>query len=96
MMARRWFVRALLCGMLLAGSASTALASNEAGVVQLQLDAPAFAPEKIAVVVYLPPGYDRTTMHRYPVLYANDGQDMRLSACSRPWGSCTGTRRSSR
>jgi len=76
MMARRWFMRALLGGVLLAGSVSPALASNETGVVQLQLDAAAFAPEKIAVAVYLPPGYDHATTHRYPVLYANDGQDM--------------------
>lgn len=75
-MARRWFMRTLLGGVMLAGSVSPALASNETGVVQLQLDAAAFAPEKIAVAVYLPPGYDRATTHRYPVLYANDGQDM--------------------
>lgn len=74
-MARRWLPRGLLCVMLLAGSAP-ALASDQAGMAQLQLDAPAFAPEKIAVAVYLPPGYDRATTHRYPVLYANDGQDM--------------------
>jgi len=76
MMARRWFVRGFLCGVLLAGSASPALASNETGVVQLQLDAPAFAPERIAVTVYLPPDYDHAAARRYPVLYANDGQDM--------------------
>jgi len=76
MMARRCFMQVLLCGVLLAGSVSPALASNEAGVVQLQLDAPAFAPEKIAVTVYLPPGYDHAAARRYPVLYANDGQDM--------------------
>jgi enterochelin esterase-like enzyme len=76
MMARRWFMRALLCGVLLVGSVPAALASNETGVVQLQLDAPAFAPEKIVVAVYLPPGYDHAAARRYPVLYANDGQDM--------------------
>ncbi|GAA0889654.1 hypothetical protein GCM10009121_25350 [Rhodanobacter soli] len=75
-MARRWFMRALLCGVLLVGSAPAALASNKTGVVQLQLDAAAFAPEKIAVTVYLPPDYDHAAARRYPVLYANDGQDM--------------------
>ncbi|MFC4527385.1 esterase family protein [Dyella halodurans] len=47
-------------------------------VTRLVLDAPAFAPEKIKVSVYLPPGYDATSSAsiRYPVLYANDGQDM--------------------
>lgn len=44
-------------------------------VRHLQLDAPAFAPEKIKVAIYLPPGYGRA-IHRYRVLYANDGQDM--------------------
>jgi Enterochelin esterase and related enzymes len=76
MMARHWFMRALLCGVLLVGCAPAALASNDAGVVQLQLGAPAFAPEKIAVTVYLPPDYDHAAARRYPVLYANDGQDM--------------------
>lgn len=48
---------------------------SASAVVQLRLDAPAFAPEKIKVAIYLPPGYGSTN-HRYPVLYANDGQDM--------------------
>ncbi|PXV61577.1 Putative esterase [Dyella jiangningensis] len=43
--------------------------------VKLVLDAPAFAPEQVHVTVYLPPGY-ATNDARYPVLYANDGQDM--------------------
>jgi len=46
-----------------------------AQVEKLELDAPAFAPERIHVTVYLPPDYAHTTA-RYPVLYANDGQDM--------------------
>lgn len=46
-----------------------------AQVQKLELDAPAFAPERIHVTVYLPPGYAQATT-RYPVLYANDGQDM--------------------
>ncbi|MGY3039565.1 enterochelin esterase-like enzyme [Rhodanobacter sp. TND4EL1] len=67
----------LLCsGCLLAGSLSPARASEEIGVVHQQLDATAFAPEKIDVTIYLPPGYARGTLRRYPVLYANDGQDM--------------------
>jgi predicted alpha/beta superfamily hydrolase len=46
-----------------------------AQVQKLALDAPAFAPERIHATVYLPPGYAHSTA-RYPVLYANDGQDM--------------------
>jgi predicted alpha/beta superfamily hydrolase len=46
-----------------------------AQVQKLELAAPAFAPERIHVTVYLPPGYAQSTA-RYPVLYANDGQDM--------------------
>lgn len=48
----------------------------QAQVRKLELDAPAFAPERIHVTVYLPPGYAQSTA-RYPVLYANDGQDMK-------------------
>ena len=79
-MVRHRVVRYLLLGVLLAG-VHPAKASNpvaprfDSSVVQLQLDAPAFAPERIKVDVYLPPGYARG-MRRYPVLYANDGQDM--------------------
>jgi enterochelin esterase-like enzyme len=72
----------VLLGVLLAGGIWPAMASSappvqlpQSTVVQLQLDAPAFAPEKIKVAVYLPPDYSRTR-RRYPVLYANDGQDM--------------------
>lgn len=43
--------------------------------VKLALNAPAFAPEQINVTVYLPPDY-AVSDARYPVLYANDGQDM--------------------
>jgi enterochelin esterase-like enzyme len=43
--------------------------------VKLALDAKAFSPEQIKVTVYLPPGYTSSDA-RYPVLYANDGQDM--------------------
>jgi enterochelin esterase-like enzyme len=44
--------------------------------VRLQLDAPAFAPERVKVSVYLPPGYGDQGDRRYGVLYINDGQDM--------------------
>lgn len=67
----------LLCGLLVAGSAPAADApAADDAPVQLQLDAPAFAPERIKVAVYLPPGYAGASGRRYPVLYANDGQDM--------------------
>ena len=46
-----------------------------AQVQKLELAAPTFAPERIHVTVYLPPDYAHSTA-RYPVLYANDGQDM--------------------
>lgn len=73
----------VLLGMLLGGGICPPAAASKAShaqifestVVRLQLDAPAFAPEKIKVDIYLPPGYDQTS-RRYPVLYANDGQDM--------------------
>jgi enterochelin esterase-like enzyme len=47
-------------------------------VLRLQLAANAFAPEQIKIAIYLPPGYERAAEagRRYPVLYANDGQDM--------------------
>ncbi|MEO8998579.1 MAG: alpha/beta hydrolase-fold protein [Rhodanobacter sp.] len=79
---RRCPAACVLIGVLLGGGIRPAVALNaahvplaESAVVQLQLDAPAFAPEKINVEVYLPPDYGRTN-RRYPVLYANDGQDM--------------------
>ena len=81
----RWFV--MLLPVLLAccsgdgwsapaPAATTAAADST--VVRLQLDAAAFAPEKIKVAIYLPPGYASAAAgdRRYPVLYANDGQDM--------------------
>lgn len=40
-----------------------------------QLPSPAFAPQAFHITVYLPPGYANGST-RYPVLYANDGQDM--------------------
>jgi len=41
----------------------------------LQLDAPAFAPERITVDVYLPGDY-AWSARRYRTIYADDGQDM--------------------
>jgi enterochelin esterase-like enzyme len=63
---------------LVATNASAAPAMAEVTVARLVLNAPAFTPEAIKVSVYLPPGYDQqgATLTRYPVLYANDGQDM--------------------
>lgn len=57
---------------------AAATAAADGTVLRLQLDAPAFAPEKIKLAVYLPPDYDSAASagRRYPVLYANDGQDM--------------------
>jgi predicted alpha/beta superfamily hydrolase len=34
---------------------------------------------KVQVTVWLPPGYDRDTRHRYPVLYMHDGQNVFFS-----------------
>lgn len=65
----------VLC-LLLAGAFVPAAHAGEVDApVKLALPATAFAPEAINVTVYLPPGY-ATSQERYPVLYANDGQDM--------------------
>lgn len=40
------------------------------------IDAPGVSPKPMRVRVYLPPGYRSDTIPGYPVLYANDGQDM--------------------
>lgn len=46
-------------------------------VVRMALAAPGVEPQPIRLTVYLPPGYaDAAAGTRYPVLYANDGQDM--------------------
>jgi enterochelin esterase-like enzyme len=78
----RYWLAGLLSFLAVAGvrpamaASVTAPAQDFIGtVVPVQLDAPAFAPEKIKLAIYLPPGYARGTRH-YPVLYANDGQDM--------------------
>ncbi|WP_130618325.1 alpha/beta hydrolase [Dyella amyloliquefaciens] len=73
--------RALLLALALVGglhAQALAPSADDPSVVHAALDAKAFAPEQIKVTVYLPPGYaDKDAVHtRYPVLYANDGQDM--------------------
>lgn len=78
-MRRRPLLSWLLPGVLLLAGGAPAFASDAVAgdePVQLQLDAPAFAPERIKVAIYLPPGYAQASGRRYPVLYANDGQDM--------------------
>ena len=47
-----------------------------ATVDTLQIAAPGVADAPLRVRVYLPPGYDPHAAIGYPVLYANDGQDM--------------------
>ena len=44
-------------------------------VVKAELEAKAFAPDKVKVAIHLPPGYDPASATTYPVLYLNDGQD---------------------
>lgn len=83
---RRRYLLALLaaalligCGVAQAGGTKYAkYAATAPDVVKLQLNPAAFAPEAIHVTIYLPPGYARNDARgtRYPVLYANDGQDM--------------------
>lgn len=85
-MQRRWASalkpsRMLLLGLLLLGSVqgqAFAQVAEDPAIIHLSLDAKAFAPEQIKVTVYLPPGYadNEAANIRYPVLYANDGQDM--------------------
>jgi S-formylglutathione hydrolase FrmB len=68
-----WWLVLLASAWVLSGAARA-----DGRMQQLKLAAPAFAPERITVTVYLPPGYDAHAAagRRYPVLYANDGQDM--------------------
>src|ERR1700682_4573733 len=33
-------------------------------------------PDKRDLIVYLPPGYEADAVHRYPVLYLHDGQNL--------------------
>ncbi|WP_111982249.1 alpha/beta hydrolase [Dyella jiangningensis] len=74
--SRPWVFALLLAGGM--HGQALAQAADDPSVVHLALDAKAFAPEQIKVTVYLPPGYaDKEAANtRYPVLYANDGQDM--------------------
>jgi len=76
MMHVRW--RQLAGGLLLSVLVIASLAHAADAMpppVKLSLEARAFAPEQIKVTVYLPTGYGDSDV-RYPVLYANDGQDM--------------------
>ncbi|WP_243050264.1 alpha/beta hydrolase-fold protein [Dyella sp. RRB7] len=67
---------ALLVMLGVSGPSTAAPAADDGIEVKtLALEAKAFAPEQIKLTVYLPPGY-ATAGTRYPVLYANDGQDM--------------------
>jgi enterochelin esterase-like enzyme len=58
--------------------AATVVGTDGTAVSKVTLDAKAFAPEQLKLTVYLPPGYTEQSAigTRYPVLYANDGQDM--------------------
>lgn len=77
-MCHRWLMVLLLLACCVRNEAIAMSATIDTAAIRLQLDAPAFAPEQIKVAVYLPPDYDSAGAadHRYPVLYANDGQDM--------------------
>jgi enterochelin esterase-like enzyme len=75
----------LAVALALGGCASTAPTASDqlapAGaplpaLQEFRIDAPAFAPEQVAISVQLPPGYDPAARREYPVLYVNDGQDM--------------------
>ncbi|KAF1718629.1 esterase [Pseudoxanthomonas yeongjuensis] len=44
-------------------------------VIGAELEAKAFAPDKVKVAIYLPPGYEPASGTAYPTLYLNDGQD---------------------
>lgn len=70
---RTWF--AMMAAWVLWCVCAVAPALADEAPIQLTLDAKAFAPEQVKVTVYLPPGYAASDA-RYPVLYANDGQDM--------------------
>lgn len=65
----------LLFGAFVMASTAHAMDVAAPAPVKLTLNAETFAPEQIKVTVYLPPGYAGSEA-RYPVLYANDGQDM--------------------
>lgn len=56
--------------------APATIAQTPATVVNMQLEAQAFAPDKVKIAIHLPPGYDAASTTDYPVLYVNDGQDM--------------------
>ena len=82
MSARRWWFAglALLCSVVARGQMATPASTpnDDIQVTKLALEAKAFAPEQLKLTIYLPPGYAAQggAGARYPVLYANDGQDM--------------------
>ncbi len=53
----------------------TSLPQTLPQVVDVELEAKAFAPDKVRLAIHLPPGYDPAADIGYPVLYLNDGQD---------------------
>ncbi|WP_267220656.1 alpha/beta hydrolase [Dyella silvae] len=82
MQAKRWqfvaLVAAMVLGMGTTAHAQSAVTTDDMVAIKLTLDAAAFAPEQLKFTVYLPPSYAEKSAAgvRYPVLYANDGQDM--------------------
>lgn len=75
MFGKSWWLAGLALLMAFGASGAVIAADDGITVTTLALDAKAFAPEQIRLTVYLPPGYAAANA-RYPVLYANDGQDM--------------------
>lgn len=57
------------------GMPGVASAPAVAKLELLDIDAPAFAPDKVRIAVHLPAGYEPAGTRRYPALYINDGQD---------------------
>lgn len=57
------------------GSRPTSLLQVPQQVIDVELEAKAFAPDKVKLAIHLPPGYDPAAAIAYPVLYFNDGQD---------------------
>ena len=53
----------------------TSLPQSLPQVIRVELEAEAFAPDKVRIAIHLPPGYDPAAAVDYPVLYLNDGQD---------------------
>jgi enterochelin esterase-like enzyme len=79
---RLWLLAVLLCCIAATTDAASSHAQPQkrAGITlqRLHFEPPALASESMRVTVYLPPRYaaQAAAGRRYPVLYANDGQDM--------------------